>query len=129
MGFRFAYSPPPIDRFAHPSGFVVLTPQGKTSKYFFGILFDRQELSQALTRAGQGDIGKTVPAYMRVLMLCYDFDPTSGKYIFSVMGAVRLAGAVTVFFIVGSLAIALIRERRLCRGTGLDATKVAGGAL
>ena len=112
VGFRYAYSPPPVDRFAHPTGILVLTPSGKISRYFYGIEFHPADLGAALAAAGSGQIGRPVPVYARVLLLCYDYNPNTGSLTLNVMNAVRLAGAVTVVVIVGALTWSWLRERR-----------------
>jgi protein SCO1/2 len=114
VGFRYAYSKP-TDRFAHPTGVVVLTPSGKISKYFYGITYDSAALGQAIREAGAERIGRPVPTYLQALLLCYDYDPKSGSYTLNVLNAVRLAGALTVVFIAGAIAVACVRERRARR--------------
>ena len=103
VGFRYAYSKP-TDRFAHPTGIVVLTPSGKISRYFYGISFPPAELGKAIADAGAERIGRPVPTYARVLLLCYDYDPKTGSLTLNVLNAVRLGGAVTVAVIVVGLS-------------------------
>jgi protein SCO1/2 len=119
VGFHYAYSQP-LDRFAHPSGLVVLTPAvagdgGATaphvSRYFYGIDYDPGDLAAAINDAAAAKIGRAVPTYGQVLLLCYDYDPVKGSYVFNVLNAVRLAGAVTVVVIVACLAVAFLRDR------------------
>jgi len=114
VGFRYGYSQPQ-DRFAHPTGVVVLTPSGKISRYFYGIDFPSADLGKAIDAAGAEQIGRPVPAYARVLLLCYDYDPKSGSYSLNVMNAVRLAGALTVVVIAVCLVLGWLRERRASR--------------
>ena len=111
VGFRYAYSKP-TDRFAHPTGVVVLTPSGKISRYFDGIYFNAGELGNAVADAGAEKIGRPVPAYARVLLLCYDYDPKTGAFSLNILNAVRLAAAVTVIVIAGGLLWMWRRERR-----------------
>jgi protein SCO1/2 len=111
VGFRFAYSPKQ-DAFAHPTGLVVLTPEGKTSAYLDGIEFPSAELQERLANAADGQIGRPVPSYWRRLMLCYDYDPTTGGYSLNVMRAVRLGGVLTVLVLGGVLLTTWRRSRR-----------------
>ena len=111
VGFRYAYSKPQ-DRFAHPTGVLVLTPSGKISRYFYGIYFASDELGKAIAAAGAEQIGRPVPSYARVLLLCYDYNPTTGAYTLNVLNAVRLGGALTVIVIAAFLVTAWVRERR-----------------
>jgi protein SCO1/2 len=116
VGFRYAYNAA-VDRFAHPSGLVVLTAEGKISAYLDGILYrdpqtGKNLLGEALDRAGQGTVGKPIPAYARVLLLCYDYDAATNTYSANVLKIVRLAGGLTVFLIGGVLFRAWRRARR-----------------
>jgi protein SCO1 len=111
VGFQYAYSPE-RDRYAHPSGLVVLTPAGKVSGYLYGILFGADEMQRDLAAAAAGKVGAPVPTYRRVLLLCYDYDAATGSYSANVMKMVR-AGGVAIVLILGiGVAIGLIRERR-----------------
>ena len=111
VGFRYAYSKP-TDRFAHPTGVLVLTPSGQISRYFYGISYPSAELGRAIADAGAGRIGRPVPTYARVLLLCYDYDPKTGTFTLNVLNAVRAGGALTVLLIVGFVAVGWVRERR-----------------
>jgi protein SCO1/2 len=116
VGFRYAYNPQG-DVFAHPSGLVVSTPEGKPSKYFYGIKYPVGDLQQAIDAATVRRIGRPVKPLDRVLLLCYDYDPATGTFVANVMKAVRLGGALTVLVIGGALFIAWRRERRLSRSS------------
>jgi protein SCO1/2 len=125
VGFHYAYSEPQ-DRFAHPSGIVVLTPSGVTSRYIYGIEYPPEELGPALTAAAGEQIARPVPTYQRVLLLCYDYDPQTGTYAFNVLNAVRLGGALTVAAIATCLAVAWLRERRKMLNRGVYAPRSPG---
>jgi protein SCO1/2 len=114
VGFNYAYSPK-TDQFAHPTGVVVLTPSGKVSQYLDGLYYPRDAMEEALARAAAEGIARPTPSYSRLLILCYDFDPATGTYRFTIMSAVRLAGALTVLALVVGLATAFVRERRARR--------------
>jgi protein SCO1/2 len=102
VGFRYAYSKQE-DRYAHGSGLVVLTPDGRNSRYFYGILFRPQELDEALTTARANRIGRPLKGMERVLLLCYDQDPNTGSLSLSIMKAMRVLGALTVLILGGYL--------------------------
>jgi protein SCO1/2 len=107
-GFRFAYDPR-LDQFAHASGILVLTPEGKISRYFYGVDYPARDLRLALVEASGNRIGSPVD---RVLLLCYEYDPASGRYTATVMRLVRLAGAGTVVALTGLVLFLWRRERR-----------------
>jgi protein SCO1/2 len=111
VGFQYAYSPE-RDRYAHPSGLVILTPEGKVSRYFYGIEFDAPKMESALNKAAAGQVGAPVPTYQRVLLLCYDYDSAAGTYSANVMKMVRAGGVVIVLILGVGVAVALVRERR-----------------
>jgi protein SCO1 len=91
IGFGFAYDPA-IKQFAHPSGFVVLTPDGKISRYFFGVTYSATELNSALHDAGAEKPGSPVEQF---ILLCFYYSPLTGKYGNLVMGIVRGGGIMT----------------------------------
>lgn len=92
VGFRFAYDPA-LKQFAHPSGFVVLTPDGKVSHYFFGVTFSPDEVDAALRNAGSNKIGSPIQEF---ILLCCQYSPLRGKYGMFVMDAVRAGGIATL---------------------------------
>jgi protein SCO1 len=111
VGFQYAYSPE-RDRYAHPSGVVVLTPQGKVSHYLYGIQYDPSDMQRGLDQAAAGQVGAPVPTYRRVLLLCYDYDSATGTYSANVLKMVRAGGVLIVLVLGIGVAVALVRERR-----------------
>jgi protein SCO1/2 len=107
-GFKFAWDDK-TQQFAHPSGIVVATPEGKISRYFFGIDFAPRDVKFALIESSAGRIGNAID---QLLLYCYHYDPTTGSYGFVAMGAVRVGGAVTVLALVGFVIVSLRREQR-----------------
>jgi protein SCO1/2 len=108
-GFRYEYSPKQ-DKFAHPTGLVVLTPKGQISAYLDGITFNPSDLEQRLQKAKEEGISPPTPAYHRVLLLCYDYDPSTAGYSLNVMRAVRLGGLVTVVVLGGCILLTCLRS-------------------
>jgi protein SCO1/2 len=95
--------------FAHASAIYVLTPDGKLSKYFYGIEYSPKDMRLGLVEASQNKIGNAVD---QILLFCYHFDPTSAKYTFLAMGILRAAGAATVLLLGGFVFIMLRRDSR-----------------
>ena len=86
VGFRYRYEPE-RDAFAHPAGFVVVTPDGRVSRYFFGVRFEPGEVREALAIARTDGIGVMVE---RLRLLCYHFDPSTGRHSAAVLQGLRL---------------------------------------
>ena len=91
-GFRFAHDPQ-TKEFAHPSGFIVLTPDGKISRYFFGVFFDPKELRAALLAASANEKGSLV---RQLVLLCYHYNPITGRYGATILNILRAGGIATV---------------------------------
>jgi protein SCO1/2 len=105
VGFRYAYDPK-TKQYAHASAIMVLTPSGRLSRYFYGIEYSPRDLRLGLVEASENKIGTPVD---QVLLYCYHFDPSTGKYSAIVMNIVRLAGLLTLL-IFGPLLIWLWRS-------------------
>ena len=104
-GFNYRWDEP-TKQYAHVSGVLVVTPDGRLSRYFYGIEYSPKDLRLALVESGQGHIGSAID---ELLLYCYHYDPESGKYGVIVMNLVRLGGVLTVLAM-GSF-ILLMRRR------------------
>jgi protein SCO1/2 len=91
-GFHYVFDAK-LDQFAHRSGIMVVTPQGKIARYFPGLDYPSRELRFSLVEASEGKIGSPAD---KLFLLCYHYDPTLGKYTPAVMNFVRLGGALTL---------------------------------
>jgi protein SCO1 len=107
-GFKFAWDEQ-TQQFAHPSGIIVATPEGKLSRYFFGIEYAPRDVKFALMESSAGRIGNAID---QLLLYCYHYDPASGSYGFVAMGAVRIGGALTVLALVSFVVVSIRREMR-----------------
>jgi protein SCO1/2 len=105
VGFRYHWDKA-TEQFAHASGVFVATPQGRLSRYFYGIEYAPRDLRLGLIEAADNKIGSPVD---QLLLYCFHYDPATGKYGAAVMNLMRIAGAVTVIGIVG-LLLALRRR-------------------
>jgi protein SCO1/2 len=107
-GFKYSWDEK-TQQFAHASGFVVATPQGRLSRYFFGIEYAPRDLKFALVESSAGRVGTLVD---QLLLYCYHYNPTTGSYSFVAMKAVQLGGALTLLLLAGFVVVALRREHR-----------------
>ena len=105
VGFRYAYNAE-VDQYAHPSGIIVATPDGRLSRYFYGIEYGPRDLRLALIEAADRKIGSPVD---QLLLACFHYDPKSGKYSLAIMRLVQTAGVLTVVAI--GLTILMLRRR------------------
>jgi protein SCO1/2 len=115
-GFRYVWDKP-TNQFAHPTGVIVLTPDGKLARYLFGIEYGPRDLRFAIVEASQGRVGNAVDS---LLLYCYHYDPMTGRYGLVVMRALRVAGAGTVLALGAFIVVMVRRERtgnRATRGT------------
>jgi protein SCO1 len=121
VGFRYYYDAP-TKQFAHASGIMVATPQGKLSHYFYGIEYAPKEVRLSLVEASANRIGSPVD---QLLLYCYHYDPATGKYGMAIMNVVRVAGALTLL---GILALLLFLRRARGGGRGQVELKAGGAA-
>jgi protein SCO1/2 len=112
VGFRFVYDPKQ-DQFAHASGIMVLTPQGKVSRYFYGLDYPARDLRFGIEDASNERIGSPVAQPLR--LLCYAYDPITGQYRLMTMRLVQGGGILTVLAIATTIFLLWRRERRLAR--------------
>jgi protein SCO1/2 len=92
IGFHYAYDAT-RKQFAHATGLVVVTPDGRTSRYFFGVEFSPRDVRLAVVDASAGHVGSVVD---QLLLLCLQWDPTRGRYTTSVMKVLRAGGILTL---------------------------------
>ena len=111
IGFRYFYDEKK-DEYAHAAGIVLLAPDGRIARYFPGIEFPARDLKFGLIEAADGKIGSLAD---RVFLLCYDYDPETGKYTVTVLSAVRVVAVVTTLILGVSIGLALLREHRRTR--------------
>jgi protein SCO1/2 len=107
IGYRYARDPE-NQAFAHPTGLVALTADGRIARALSSLALDSTDLRLALIEAGEGRIGSMLG---RVALLCYGFDPVHGIYTASIERLLRLAGAATVFLLAGAIALLSWRKR------------------
>jgi protein SCO1 len=97
------------DRYRHAIGTIVITPKGIISRYFYGFDYPPRDLRLALLEASGNRIGSPVD---QLLLLCYKYDPATGKYTLAILNILRISGAASAFALGGFLLIMVKRERR-----------------
>jgi len=107
VGFQYQYDPK-LNQYAHATAIMVLTPQGRISRYFYGVDFPPKDLRMGLVEASQGKIGNPID---QVLLYCYHYDPATGKYGAVVSNILRLGAGLTIVLL-GGLLIILFRLER-----------------
>jgi protein SCO1/2 len=108
IGFRYTYDPD-IKQFAHPAAIYVATPKGQIARYFMGIDFPPRDVRLALVEASNNHLGSVADS---VLLLCYHYDPTTGKYGAATINAVRVGFIMTVGALLTFVFVSLRRERQ-----------------
>jgi protein SCO1/2 len=108
IGFRYTFDPG-TQQYAHASCIMVLTPEGRISRYFYGLEYSTRDLKWGLVEASQNHYGSRAAA---VVLLCYHYDASTGRYSLAITKTLRLAGVLTVLGIGGYVGLSLVRERR-----------------
>ena len=108
VGFHYVYDAL-LNQYAHASGIMVLTPQGKISRYFYGIDYSPRDLRLGLVEASAGKIGTPVD---QIMLLCYHYDAATGKYGVMVTNSLRIGGIIIVLLIVTLFFLLQRRVRR-----------------
>jgi len=103
-GFQYQYDPK-TGQFAHATAIMILTPEGKIAQYYYGVDYAPKDLRLGLIQASQNKIGTLAD---QVLLYCYHYDPTTGKYGAIISRVLKLAGIVTLLGL-GILMTVLIR--------------------
>jgi protein SCO1 len=101
VGFQYQYDPN-TKQYAHATAIMVLTPEGRISRYFYGVEFPPKDLRLGLVEASQMKIGNPVD---EVLLYCYHYNPATGKYGAVVSNMLRVGGGAIILFLAGLLFI------------------------
>ena len=99
--FRYSFDQK-SNLFAHASGIMLLTPDGRISRYFYGVEYPSRDVRLGLVDASPGKIGTPVD---RALLFCYQYDPTSARYSASILKIIRLGGVLTILALVAGILI------------------------
>ena len=112
VGFRYAFDET-IKQYAHGAAIELLTPRGVLSKYFYGIEFSPRDIKFGVMEASEERVGSLIE---NALLLCYHYDPATGKYGATALQAVRIGGVATMLAIVSFIYVSLRKERQAHRG-------------
>lgn len=107
-GFRYAYDPS-IRQYAHAAAILLLTPDGRIDRYFYGVQYPARDFRLGLVDASEGKIGTITD---QAMLLCYEYDPMTGKYGLVVMRVLRAAGGLTVLGLGLFLLAMFLKEKK-----------------
>lgn len=113
VGFEYQYDPR-NGQYAHATAIMVLTPEGRISRYFYGVDFPPKDLRMGLVEASSGKIGNPVD---QVLLYCYHYDPATGRYGAVVSNMLKIGGALTILLLGGMILIFLRLDKTAARRT------------
>ena len=126
VGFHYRWDEK-TEQFAHASAIMVATPQGKLSRYFYGVAYSARDLRLGLIESADNRIGSPAD---QLLLFCYHYDPATGKYGAAIMRVMRIAGAITLLGIIAMVLLLKGRNTSVASNTvGPTATPNGGAAL
>jgi len=118
VGFHYHFDEA-TNQFAHASGIMIATPEGKLARYFYGVEYSPKDLRLGLVEASQNKIGSPVD---ELLLYCFHYDPATGTYGVPIMRAIRVGGIATLFVMVALFFLmrrrSAMQMRSRPRGTG-----------
>jgi protein SCO1/2 len=109
--FRYSFDAK-SNLFAHASGIMLLTPDGRISRYFYGVEYPARDIRLGLVDASAGKIGTPID---RALLFCYQYDPTSARYSASILRIIRFGGVLTILALVAGILIFRRRDIAVAR--------------
>jgi len=124
VGFRYKWDET-AKEYAHATGIILMTPEGKVARYLFGIDYAPKDLRLGLVESAGGRIGSVAD---RLLLLCYQYDPHTGRYSATAMNVVR-AGALAGVAGLGTFLIVMVRRESRERGRRARPAPPPGGSL
>src|ERR1700722_1379626 len=108
VGFHYAYDSA-IRQYAHAAAIMVLTPEGRIDRYFYGVVYPGLDVRLGLVEASEGEIGTVTD---HAILYCYQYDPMTGKYGVIVINVLRAAGVLTVLILGIFMTLMFLRERK-----------------
>lgn len=116
VGFRYAWDAE-NNQFAHASGIMLLTPDGRLAQYYYGIEYPPRDIQLGLIEASRGKIGNLVD---QMLLYCYHYDPRQGRYGAAIFNILRISAGATVVVLAGFMIIMFRRDRLAARQARLN---------
>jgi protein SCO1/2 len=116
LGFRYTWDEQ-NQQYAHASGIMLLTPDGRIAQYYYGIEYAPRDLRLGMVEASKGKIGTMVD---QLLLYCYHYDPTQGKYGMAIFNVLRISALATVLVLGGFLIVMFRREHLISRRNRLS---------
>jgi protein SCO1/2 len=123
VGFQYTYNPVK-KQYAHAAGIVILSPDGLITRYYLGLDYPSKELKASLEAAAGRKVASPVA---RLLLLCYDYDPASGKYTLAIVRILQVLGVATALALCAYVVTQLVLEHR--RGHASRMARAPGAAL
>lgn len=106
-GFRYAWDEK-AKQYTHAAGVMILTPDGRLARYFYGVEYSARDLKLGLIEASARRIGSPVD---RILLYCFHYDPSTGRYGVAILNVIRTAGLATALALAGMILVLRRRER------------------
>ncbi|MCA9303795.1 MAG: SCO family protein [Phycisphaerales bacterium] len=107
VGYEFKQLP--NGEFSHPVGLMVLSPEGKVTRYFFGFEYPPNEMKLSLLDASEGKIAKSLGD--RFMHFCYRYDPNAGAYTMQAMQLMKIGALLVMFVLFGAIGLMLLKEQ------------------
>jgi len=121
IGYIYKYNVA-TDNYAHASGIVVITPNGRVSHCFYGVEYPAGQMKLALTEAGEGKIGTPVD---QIILACYHTDPSTGRYGPAIFKIIQIACFSTVFLLGLFIVPAFLKDAKAAKFVPTDGAKAA----
>lgn len=119
LGFRYVWDEQ-NQQFAHASGIMLLTPDGRIAQYYYGIEYAPRDLRLGIVEASKGRVGTIVD---QLLLYCYHYDPTQGKYGVVIFNVLRISALATIV-VLGGFLLVMFRRESHARRNGLSKANI-----
>jgi protein SCO1/2 len=108
VGFQYFYDESQ-DEYAHPAVLILLSGDGKISRYLYGISFDAQDVKLSLVEASQGKVGSPMD---KLILYCFNYDPAAGSYVAAAGNIMKLGGGVSIVLLLLFIAAMKLKEKK-----------------